>query len=87
MLVGCTIDDGYFDLDALSEVHQLLEFQGCFVDTVREFHVNLKQLSDMYLGCSLFGSEVSLLVSFVASLLDIPRDGFDMYDVGLLLLG
>lgn len=58
-----------FDIAALSEVRDLLEFhdwmlmfndfKNAFVDVVREFFVNLKQLPNMCLGSTVFGSEIS----------------------------
>lgn len=59
MLSDCFIEAGYFDMPTMSEVRQLLEFQGwmplfkdvknAFVDVVREFYVNLKHLSNISL--------------------------------------
>lgn len=66
-LSGRSIEDDFFDLPTLSEVRQLLEFQGwmplfknvknAFVDVVREFYVNLLRMS---FSSYVFKSEISM---------------------------
>lgn len=43
----------------------------------------------MFLVSTVFGSELSIFMSFATSLLGAPRDGFDKYPrmVALILLG
>lgn len=68
----------------------ILEFHGwmplfkdimnAFVDSVIEFYVNLKQLPNMSIGSNIFGIEISLSISYVASFLSVPSHEFDRYD-------
>ena len=88
VLSGCKTGDGYFDERALSEVKELLEYQGwmslfnvCDANTagVRSFFMNLKQLPDMSLSSLVNGVEVSMSVASLSVLLNVPRDGFDKF--------
>lgn len=64
MLSRFHVDDGYFDIPTLYEFCNLLEYQGwmplfkdvknAFMDAVREFYVNLKQLPDYIFGIYYF---------------------------------
>ena len=88
MLSGCRVEVGYFDVPALSEYKDLIEYQGWMslfdcsaanLSGVRDFYVNLKQLPDMSIGSNVGGVDVSMSVSSVSSMLGVPRDGFDKY--------
>uniref|UniRef100_A0A803N9L8 Uncharacterized protein n=1 Tax=Chenopodium quinoa TaxID=63459 RepID=A0A803N9L8_CHEQI len=88
VLSGCKTEVGYFDESALSDVKELLEFQGWMalfdvcdanIDGVRKFYINLKQMVDRSLGSAVNDVEVNVSVASLAGLLNIPRDGFDEY--------
>lgn len=89
VLSGCGVENEYFDIPALSQVKELLEFQGwmslfndlndAFVGPVRQFFVNLKQNIDMSVASTVSGSIVHVSESVLSELLGIPRDGFGRY--------
>lgn len=88
VLSGCKTEVGYFDESALSDVKELLEYQGWMalfdvcdanIDGVRKFYINLKQMVDRSLGSAVNDVEVNVSVASLAGLLNIPRDGFDEY--------